>query len=551
MKRYTISLGFMVLLTIIGCGQDMATYTSLWRGKIADVAAFTFDVELEWAGAQVGTIVVTGKEDAFELRVRRDASGRIEGQTSDGLQFRGYELPEEGAISGFMQSGALQYHMQLTEEASGHFRGRWRLFMVDSLNSPEMFLSVENGSGDVYQAYPFWADLRFTGTWCAQFEKKAEQLTFQDFKTGLTFRGELGENEIQLEMYLGGALVARVPLRAEPEFVSLLPTDRSEAPVPMRHASLQQMEALIAADSLPNVHAVLAIQQGKVCYERYFDGYYAALPHDMRSASKSVGSAITGLAVHQGLLSDVEEPLAAFIPSAYQDRIDEAKARIDFQSLLTMSSGLDADDLRNSPASEGAYQSSEDWLATVLDAPMMYGPNEHANYGSANPFLLGVALDSIVSEPLSLFLDRFMFRQMGISDYIVQNDNTGKAYLGGGMYMTPRDMAKFGQLYLQAGAWEGEQLLSRDWVEASMRAYRPLENVRDKNPYGYLFWHHSYPLGGEQIHTVEARGFGGQYIYIIPSLEAVVVITSGNFRNGKTQQPEDILARFILPILQK
>ncbi|MEZ4949862.1 MAG: hypothetical protein R2784_10805 [Saprospiraceae bacterium] len=117
------------------------------------------------------------------------------------------------------------------------------------------------------------------------------------------------------------------------------------------------------------------------------------------------------------------------------------------------------------------------------------------------------------------------------------------------MYLTPKDLLKFGELYLNGGTWNENQVLSESWKDESFKKYLILENTVDKNEYGYLWWHKTYQVKNESIESIEARGAGGQYIFIIPSLDIVVAITSGNFRNGKTQQPELILENYILPFL--
>jgi len=99
---------------------------------------------------------------------------------------------------------------------------------------------------------------------------------------------------------------------------------------------------------------------------------------------------------------------------------------------------------------------------------------------------------------------------------------------------------------------QGKRILSKQWVKRSFKNYRPLENVPDQNGYGYLWWHHTYQVGEKTVKSIEARGAGGQYIFVLPQYETVVVITSGNYRNRKTQQPEKILERCILPaVLRK
>jgi len=220
-----------------------------------------------------------------------------------------------------------------------------------------------------------------------------------------------------------------------------------------------------------------------------------------------------------------------------------------------MSSGLDANDSDpNSKASETAYQSQTArpaWVKLALDAPMIDDPGRQPLYGGANPLILGGILARVLREPVEWFAERTLFAPLGIERYSWFLDPTGIPYMGGGMYMRPRDMAKIGQLYLDRGMGKGRRILPEEWVKESWGKYgrlRPLE--RNGHQYGYLWWHHHYEAGGRDIQTVEARGNGGQYIFVAPEIDLVVVITSGNFRTGKTRQPEEIMKKYILPAIQ-
>lgn len=107
-------------------------------------------------------------------------------------------------------------------------------------------------------------------------------------------------------------------------------------------------------------------------------------------------------------------------------------------------------------------------------------------------------------------------------------------------------MLKLGKLYLQNGRWEGKQIISKKWIQKSIKNHYQLSNVKDKNSYGFLWWHNTYLSNQQKIKTIEARGNGGQYIFIIPELKSVCIITAGNYNNIKTQLPEYILQNFIL-----
>ena len=296
-----------------------------------------------------------------------------------------------------------------------------------------------------------------------------------------------------------------------------------------------------------NIHSVLIAKENKLVFETYFDGFNTNIPHDLRSASKSISSAIIGIAVDDGVIGSVDENLYDFIPSEYQYTKDSLKSKIKLKHLLTMSSGLAV----NEQASENNYQSnSSPWLKTVLEAPMVNEPGTYADYGSANPFLLGVYLNERLNIPLQTYMDDKLFTPLGFTNYInFTDDSDDLAYFGGGMLLTPRDMLKFGQLYLNKGRWNGKQIISENWVKESFGKYVRLQDYPDKNQYGYLWWHDTYEVNGKKIETIEARGAGGQFIFIVPELESVVVITAGNYRNRKGNQSREIFRDYVLPAL--
>lgn len=309
----------------------------------------------------------------------------------------------------------------------------------------------------------------------------------------------------------------------------------------------------IRNDTLERTHAVVISQYGETILEEYFAGFTQHTPHDTRSLSKSFASAITGIAIDDQILGGEHLPIRNFLEDQYPEIAwEDGKAEITIHHLLTMSSGLDAIDFglnRNSFANEGAFQSQEDWTAHILSAPMVYRPGGSANYGSGNPHLLSPVLSSAIGERLEFYMHKELFQPLSIKNYRIQTNNEDQPYFGGGWYLTPRDLQKFGQLYLNKGSWNGKEILSQQWVDKSFDKHDVLENTRDKNEYGYLFWHKTYDVKGKKIESIEARGSGGQYLFIIPEYEVVAVITSGNYRNGKGFQPEKIMERYILPEL--
>lgn len=551
MKFQKSILLFLVLFSLSVTSQNMSQYTQAWEGKIENADVFNLQVTIENLGLDNATCNISNNRNSISYPFKSKNGQQVLIPFAENFFFEGSLSANGKEINGFVKSGLLLYHLKLTKLKNNSFVGVLNLLMVDELKSKDFYLSIENGSNDVYQAYPIFADDRFTGTWCTNFHKENDQISFSDFKTGLQFKGKLLNSEIQLEIFIGNQLITQVNLTKSTSdwIVGGFTSDYKKSILP-----LTEMESLITKDSLPNTHSVLISRNGTLVYENYFNGYNPNVPHDMRSSSKSISSAIVGIAKDKRLFQNVDQSIFDFLPILYQTQKDSLKAKIDLQSLLTMSSGLDAIDYGinanpKSPAVEDSYQKSKDWTQAVLSAPMLNNPNLKANYGSANPYLLGVAMDSLVSEPLELFMDTYLFQKLSISNYIIQTDLNGIPYFGGGMYLKPIDMLKFGELYLNKGKWDSKRILSKKWIESSFTNYRVLENTRDKNGYGYLWWHNTYQLNGKRIEAIEARGNGGQYIFVVPSLKVIVVITSGNYRNGKTQQPETIFKNYILPYL--
>ena len=240
---------------------------------------------------------------------------------------------------------------------------------------------------------------------------------------------------------------------------------------PLDKTIVQELRDSIQSGHFVNTHAILISRKGRTIFEDYYEGFHGKLAHDQRSAAKSLAGTIFGIAAKEGWLNK-KTRLYEGIPEDYQYTKTKEKNRITLQDLLSMSSGLDAVDggvSWNSVASEGAYQSTPDWLKTVLEAPMIQKPGDSLYYGSANPYLLGIFLDTKLDQAVEQYLDDQLFKPMGIDNYIIQTDQTQeRPYFGGGMYLTPPDMLKYGQLYLQKGKWEGLQLLDESWVEAQL-----------------------------------------------------------------------------------
>jgi CubicO group peptidase (beta-lactamase class C family) len=545
---------------------EITDYEGQWEGEIPNKKTFNIEIKLTKKNNNTYKFGLSNSEFSFEKNITSTSKEHIQFEFSKELNFSGIINDDSSEINGFISSGFYYYHTKLTKTKNNNYVGTWNLFIIDELINQSMFFSIENVKGQNFEAYPFFGDKRFAGTWAGKPKKENDIITFKDNITGLNFRGKLLKGKIKLEIILANNTIAEIVLKkSEKDWIFgdfSSKTNSTSLPLQLNDGwkissiknskLLQKMESDVISKKLIKTHSVLIAKKGKLVYEKYFGGYNHNTPHDQRSASKSISSALIGIAIDKKLIKNDKQYLYNYIPKNLQYTKDSLKSLIKISDLLTMSSGLDAVDFgtkRKSLAAEDNYQNSPNWLKTILEAPMINSPGTEANYGSANPYLLGITLKSVVQLPLELFIDKQLLEPLGISNYTFVRAPTNTPYFGGGMHITPRDMLKFGQLYLDKGKWNGKRIVSRKWVKKSFKNYRKLQNTNDKNGYGYLWWHKTYKVNKKEVKSIEARGAGGQYIFVIPALDVVVVITSGNYRNGKFQQPEKILEEYILPSL--
>ncbi|WP_295720826.1 serine hydrolase [Mucilaginibacter sp.] len=567
-KNSLPAIVLMLLISTTCFGQiGMKPYEGHWEGLLTQPQNFGIVVAVKKLTLGNYTLQLTSSGKSIYKNFKLSANNNFEVKLDNNLAVKGTIRDKEVRL--FIRSVQWSYHMVLKAKAAGTNTGKWNILFVPDLK-PEFYIDVENTDSTKYEAYIFLGDTRFSGFASGGLTLNADSVHFRDYRSGLKFNGKLFKDVITLQAEIAGLPITTVSLHRSVKewdlagkaprlpFNGNMPVDMKDGlPVNSLKAAgfdesyLKLMVDSINANKITNTHSVLISRSGKLVYEQYFNGFDEGAVHDLRSASKSISSAIVGIAMDKGLLKDTAQKLLQFLPGQYKHAADgdKRKQAISIGSLLTMSSGLDAIDFgidRKSAASEDEYQNSANWLKTVVEAPMINYPGTHANYSSANPYLLGVIADTVVKQPLDLFIDQNLFEPLGISNYIVFDDPLNRPYFGGGMHLRPRDMLKFGLLYANGGKWKNQQLISKNWVDASFKKYLVLENHNEKNEYGFLWWHYHYNVNGKIINTVEARGAGGQYIFIVPEYQLVVVITSGNFRNRRVWQPEKIMENYIL-----
>lgn len=276
-------------------------------------------------------------------------------------------------------------------------------------------------------------------------------------------------------------------------------------------------------ESLGPINSILIRQDGSLIVEEYFRGMHSERANNIKSASKSILSILTGIAIDKGYLEGVDQTIEKFFPEYFDETRDAIKASITIGDLLTMRAGLQSTSGRN----YGRWVTSNDWVRYVLDRPLEGEPGVQRIYSTGTTHLLAVILARATGMSTLAFANRYLFEPMDIRVAGWDRDPQGN-YLGGNnMALRPLDMIKIGQMMMDMGVYNKEQIVSPEWILMSIE---PVTGRKSVNEYGYLWFRR---MAGD-YHVIYAWGNGGQFITIIPELDAVIAITSQNL-SGSTR----------------
>lgn len=545
-------IAILLIFTFNSCnGQDLIdTYIGGWSGELEEPNPFLFEINIKIDEPDKSEAYFIGQDTITTIKLSTENEQYLIGRFTDQLIIR-VDYNENNPIA-FIHTGHHLSHLALEKSGVNSWTGKWNL-LIEASNSPTFYLSLDKFDDGNYGASTFFKEPTFHYMWGQEFKYKEDVFEFVDIRSDLNFQGHLlnGKIDLTFNFLNEEAKVELLPLPYnEWEIGHSKEQNVNQNDVKLEAKTFSRLLTDILNDTLDGTHSVIISIDGNIIFEQYFDDFTPNTPHDTRSLTKSFASAITGIAIAQNIIESENIYIKPFFEESYP-RIDwsNGKDSITVAHLLTMSSGLDAIDFglnRTSFANEGNYQEQEDWTEYILSAPMVNQAGGAHYYGSGNPHLLAPILSSKLDERLEFFIHKNLFQPLSITNYRIQTDNKDLPYFGGGWYFTPMDLLKFGQLYLNKGSWEDNQIIPESWVEKSLHKYGFLENAWDKNEYGYLFWHKTYEIGGRKIESIEARGAGGQYLFIVPEMDLVVNITSGNYRNNKGFQPERIMKDYIL-----
>lgn len=299
------------------------------------------------------------------------------------------------------------------------------------------------------------------------------------------------------------------------------------------------------ATEVPSLSAFTVAYGGDLVYEYYANGFSAPDVTDIWSSTKSVTSAAIGIAIDDGMLT-LGSTVGDVIPDRIPAGVDPGVASITVEDLLRMCSGLQW----NGPTDYANLDNVPDWVARTLALPLITPPGTAHTYNSGNSHVLSAMLQAATGQTLRAFSQERIFRPIGVEITDWLESPQGESAGGWGLFITPREMAKFGYLYLRGGEWDGTQVVPADWVRVStMFQVQPIEtdNFGRGAGYGYHWWLDEI----QGIPAFFALGYGESLIYVVPSLDLVITAAIETVPPpdlpGNQARPRPIIRETILP----
>ncbi len=274
-----------------------------------------------------------------------------------------------------------------------------------------------------------------------------------------------------------------------------------------------------AAAAASRCRSLLVARHGRLVFEQYFGGADSTSRFDVRSVTKSVVSSLVGIAIARGTLPGVSATVGSYLGPP--DTLDAGDRAVTVSQLLTMTSGYSWNE--TSGNDYNLWIVSPDHVQFLLDRSQINAGS--FTYNSAAVHLLGVVVQDAATMPLPAFADTVLFQPVGITSAQWETLENGTVNGGSGIALTGRDLLRYGQLMLQRGRSGNHQVVPAEWVAAMTTpqfSWRETDGPQQGVSYGYLWW----TADGPPVAAVFAWGYGGQFIYVVPSLDLVVVATT-------------------------
>ena len=310
-----------------------------------------------------------------------------------------------------------------------------------------------------------------------------------------------------------------------------VPATSQKALQPMHHESVSDLLTRIDLD-FPQIRAILIHQDDQLLVEKYFHEDHQDTLYPLYSMTKSVVSMLVGIALQEGYLEDLQQPVSGFFPEYLTEKSDAQLDQVTLEHALTMTSGFDLTGIGD----------SRNFIQLAMELPLRDVPGTHFNYNDLDPHLLSGVLSKTTGMNALDFANAHLFGPLGIEHAEWTADPQGVSIGCSELSLTARDMLKLWMLLLHNGEWQGGTILSSEWITASVRPQNP-GGSPFFTAYGYGWW------VSEQIGAPGyfAGGYGGQYIFVIPDRRTVVVVTSNTDRHYA--ENFTLIGQDILPML--
>ena len=303
-----------------------------------------------------------------------------------------------------------------------------------------------------------------------------------------------------------------------------------------------------------DIHSIVIVRDGKLVFEEYFSGNHRSSLHVMASATKSVTSILVGIALDKKMISNANRRIYELLPHYKGTKWIDKRYEITLKHLLTMTAGIDwLGSDSNIPLSDprndaSRLYSSYDPIKFTLEKELIEQPGSRYNYSTGVSTVLGEIIKEASGLNPDEFATKYLFDPLGIQNHKWFIYPNGTIDTGGGLYLRSRDMAKIGYVMLNKGRWKGNQIVSEEWVNESTKAHvKKGGKVTMGSEYGYQWHHGELSIGNQDIEAFFAQGLGGQYIFVMPSIDMVAVTTYQHPESSGWLDGNLLLTNYIIP----
>jgi CubicO group peptidase (beta-lactamase class C family) len=289
-----------------------------------------------------------------------------------------------------------------------------------------------------------------------------------------------------------------------------------------------------AAEKISNIYSLLVVKNGYLIAERYFNNSSINSATPTASVTKSYISALAGIAIREQVLTSVDQKMMEFFPEFNWQELDPRKSQITLRQILQMRSGYPWEEF------DGYLDtlfSNSNWISLIREFPLISDPGTRFGYSNFTAHMMAIILARAANTSLKTFAETHLFDLLDVEVVSWPADAQGYYYGSGDIAFIPRDMARFGLLYLNEGMYNGNQIIPLDWVTDSLKSYSTttyssdiLSSIRQLE-YGYLWW-----SGTSGTHRYNfAWGHGGQLIFVLNDLD-MVIVTSAEYLGAQFGQ---------------